>query len=254
MQLEVGLAGRKKITIICAEQKQPFAPYRKYGLAGLQQIRIGWNPGNDIQYQDQPSKERYVSGEHCLITLKNGNWELQDKSKNGTYVNFQRAYGNVILRYGDSIRIMRLHMIFLGNMLAINDCDGLRVVIPPVEGGERINSLASPGSGNAAGKILFHRSPRNLKKLHTDPIEIEAPPQPEETKEQPLAMQIGPSLTMAIPMILGSSLSFASLTFMDPASSFPAATERIAPVRLLFSFQEHTWRFCFRPAPAFPAG
>ena len=157
MQLEVELPGRKKITILSAEQKKPFTPYQKYGLAGLQQIRIGWNPGNDIQYQDQPSRERYVSGEHCTITLKNGNWELHDKSKNGTYVNFQRAYGNVILHYGDSIRIMRLNIIFLGNMLAINECDGLRIMIPQVEGGERINQLASPGSGNAAKKIRYNQ-------------------------------------------------------------------------------------------------
>ena len=205
MQLEVELRGQKKITVISAEQKNPFTAYRKYALAGLQQIRVGWNDeGNDIHYQDQPTREHYVSGKHCAITFRNGNWELQDTSRNGAYVNFKRVYGNTVLRYGDSIRIMRLNIIFLGNMLAINECDGLNVKIAPVAD---VDSLASSGGGRGAQKILFHRSPRNLRKLHTTPIEIEAPPAPQEAQEQPLAMQIGPSLTMAIPMIMGSALS-----------------------------------------------
>ncbi len=179
---EVELRGKKTVAVISAEQKNPFTAYRKYALAGLQQIRVGWNPDNDIHYQDQPTREHYVSGRHCAIVNKNGNWELQDTSRNGAYINFQRVYGNTVLRYGDSIRIMRLNIIFLGNMLAVNECDGLDVKIPAVADPD---SLASPGGGNGAQKILFHRSPRNLRKLHTDPIEIEPPPPRRKRRNSP---------------------------------------------------------------------
>ena len=158
MQLEVRTRGGKRITILSEERKDPFSAYRKYGLAGLQEIHVGSNDNMAICYRNE-----YVSRDHCVITLRGGRAELRDTSRNGTYVNFQRVYGNTILRYGDSIRVMRLNIIFLGNMLAINSCDGLRVSIPRLEGAERINALAAFGQAGGAKKILFHRSPRNLK-------------------------------------------------------------------------------------------
>ncbi|MBQ9349133.1 MAG: FHA domain-containing protein, partial [Oscillibacter sp.] len=85
MQLELDLGGRR-ITVISFERTNPFTAYRKYGLAGLQQIRIGWNENNDICYQDHPEEgQHYVSGSHCVLSLKNGRWELRDTSTNGTY-------------------------------------------------------------------------------------------------------------------------------------------------------------------------
>ncbi|MBQ7681548.1 MAG: FHA domain-containing protein, partial [Oscillibacter sp.] len=233
MRVEVELPGRKSITVLSAERKDPFTAYRKYGLAGLQQIRVGRAKNNDIQYQDASSNEQqFVSGDHCVLTLKNGNWELTDKSRNGTYVNFQRVYGSTMLRYGDSIRIMRLNIIFLGNMLAVNGVDGLHIMIPQIEGAERINGLASPGSGNGARKILFHRSPRNLRRLYTDPIEIEPPPQLQEPQQQSLAMQIGPSLTMAVPMILGSALSVVGNNSGSPVMMYTGIATALASALL----------------------
>ena len=207
MQMEAEFRGRK-IAVLISEQKNPFTAYRKYALAGKKEITVGWNAENMIQYQDLPTKEHYVSGNHCSLVVKNGAWELHDSSKNGTYVNFKRVYGTTVLQYGDSIRVMRLNLIFLGNMLAVNECEGLTVNMSPVESGPQLEALASrPGAGASAKKILFHRSPRNLRKLHTDPIEIEAPPPPQAIDQQPALLQIGPSLTMAIPMVLGSALS-----------------------------------------------
>ena len=205
MQLELDLGGRR-ITVISFERTNPFTAYRKYGLAGLQQIRIGWNENNDICYQDHPEEgQHYVSGSHCVLSLKNGRWELRDTSTNGTYLNFQRVHGNTILQYGDSIRIMRLNIIFLGDMIAVDECEGLRVKIPRVQRGAEERLAIPPRS--SSGQILFHRSPRNLRQLYTDPIEIEEPPRPQEVQDQPLAMQVGPALTMAIPMMLGSGIS-----------------------------------------------
>ncbi len=198
-QVETPQGGR--ITVISFEQTNPFTVYRKYALAGLQQIKIGRGSGNDICYQND-----FVSHEHCTITLQGGSAILHDTSSNGTFINFQRVSGSTVLHYGDSIRIMRLNLIFLGNMIAIDDCDNLTMRLPQL-GSEEIAHLAANAHGTGLRRILFHRSPRNLRKLRTEAFEIEAPPSPADQKEASLAMAIGPALTMAIPMLLGSGLS-----------------------------------------------
>jgi len=200
-RIEIKTAQGNKITIICFEQVDPFTVYRKYSLSGLQQIRIGRSKENDIVYQND-----FVSGGHCVITLQDGKAMLRDTSANGTYINFRRVYGNTILNYGDSIRIMRLNIIFLGNMIAIDDGDDLTVSFPPMTASE-IEQLSAGAHSEGSNRVLFHRSPRNLKKLYTDPFEIEAPPNPPDRREAPLAMTIGPAFTMAIPMLLGSVIS-----------------------------------------------
>ena len=200
-RFEIGTAQGNKITIICFEQNNPFTVYRKYSLSKLQQIKIGRSEHNDIRYQND-----FVSGEHCVITFQDGRAMLRDTSRNGTYINFRRVYGNTILNYGDSIRIMRLNIIFLGNMIAIDDCDNLTISFSQLNSSE-IEQLSASVHAEGNNKVLFYRSPRNMRKLNTEPFEIEAPPNPPDSREAPLAMTIGPALTMAIPMILGSGLS-----------------------------------------------
>ena len=86
-QVETPQGGR--ITVISFEQTNPFTVYRKYALAGLQQIKIGRGSGNDICYQND-----FVSHEHCTITLQGGSAILHDTSSNGTFLNFQRVSGS----------------------------------------------------------------------------------------------------------------------------------------------------------------
>lgn len=202
IRLELETEQKCRITIICFAQTSPFTVYRKYALSGLRQIKIGRGEENTICY-----KNDFVSSEHCVILLQeDGRAVLRDFSTNGTFINFRRVYGSTILNYGDSIRIMRLNVIFLGNLIAIDECDHLAVAMPQMGAGE-IEDLAAAPHGEEGHKILFHRSPRNMKKLYDEPFEIEAPPNPSEEREPPLLMTIGPALTMSIPMLLGSGLS-----------------------------------------------
>ena len=215
MKIEINTTGGNKITIIAFEQINPMTVYRKYSLAGIQQITIGRNDGNDICYHND-----FVSGKHCVITLENGRATLRDSSTNGTFVNFRRVFGNTVLNYGDSIRVMRLNLIYLGNMIAIDDCENLQISLNPIDE-TGIARLCAKPSGTGGVKVQYHRSPRNLRKLHTELFEIEAPPEHQPLKEEPLGMLIGPALTMAIPMILGSLLSvFASRSSGASAGAF----------------------------------
>jgi len=201
LHLEIEGAPGDCITIICFEQINPFAVYQKYSLAGLQQISIGRTDNNNIQYQND-----FVSSAHCTIELDGKHVILHDTSRNGTFLNFRRVYGNAILNYGDSIRIMRLNIIYLGNMIAIDDCDNLTVKFEPLAA-NAIHMLAAEIHSEPGRKVLFHRSPRHLRPLYIEPFEIEAPPNPPENREPPLIMSVGPALTMAIPMALGTLLS-----------------------------------------------
>lgn len=204
LRFRIETSSRQQVAVIVFAQNSPFAAYQKYDLTGIQRINIGHDPDkNHISYQND-----FVGGEHCSISVQNGQAILHDhNSRNGTYLNFQRVQGKAPLKYGDSIRVMRLNIIYLGNMIAINDCDNLRVKFQALKGKEINERLAGPKSSSKQERVLFHRSPRNLRKLNTEPFEIEPPPGLQEYQDAPLAMMIGPSLTMAIPMVLGSSLS-----------------------------------------------
>ena len=63
---------------------------------------------------------------------------------------------------------------------------------------------------NTKGKHLYHRAPRSVQKIETEPIVIEAPPAPEKPEQMPLYMTIGPSLTMAFPMLLSCAMMIVS--------------------------------------------
>lgn len=202
MKLEVDAGRGSRITVIAFQQNDPLTVYSKYSLAGIRQITIGRNEKNDICY-----KNDFVSGDHCVISFENGRAVLRDSSTNGTFLNFQRVFGSTALQYGDSIRIMRLNIIYLGNMIAVDACDSLQIKgMEPLDA-EGLAALCGEPSGTGGVKVQYRRSPRNLRKLHTEPFEIEAPPEPQPLREQPIAMLVGPALTMSIPMVLGSLLS-----------------------------------------------
>lgn len=202
MKFEVDAAHGSCITVIAFQQSDPLTVYSKYSLTDIRQITVGRDEKNDICY-----KNDFVSGTHCAITFENGRAILNDSSTNGTYLNFRRVFGSTVLHYGDSIRIMRLNIIYLGNMIAIDTCDHLQVrALEPLDA-EGLAALCGEPTGTGGVKVQYHRSPRNLRKLHTESFEIEAPPEQQPLREQPIAMMVGPALTMSIPMVLGSLLS-----------------------------------------------
>lgn len=201
LKLSVEANAGGKVTILCFDQEDPFNTYHKYSLESLKNVTIGRDASNDIRYENS-----FVSGHHCVISIENGRAILRDESTNGTYLNSHRVYGSTVLKYGDSIRIMRLNIIFLGSMLAVDLCDGPVISIREMSN-EELENTASEGSGETSSMVLFHRSPRNMRRLNTDPIEIESPPAPAEKQDMPLSLIIGPAMTMSVPMLLSAGFS-----------------------------------------------
>ncbi len=191
------------ISILVCETACVLSAYTKYNLSALKELTIGKNPENTIQY----TFREFVSKKHAKLVRQDLKWKLVDTSTNGVYVNSRRVQGEYELTYGDYVNLVGLHFVFLGNILAV-DTSNQRVSInetylPRYDEDSLRETMAMPP---ARGRHLYHRAPRSVQKIETEPIVIEAPPAPEKPESMPLYMTIGPSLTMAFPMLLSCAM------------------------------------------------
>lgn len=212
----------KQLTILVKETQNSFSVYRKYSLNYISNVTIGKSSSNTICYDSLG----LVSKEHAALVLSGGQWLIKDLgSVNGVFVNYIRVNGTQVLYYGDRINILGLQMIFLGNVLAVDDSvENLRInesALYPLKPQELV-SYARSGfrtPGGSGEKAYFHRVPRNIETLNEEPIEIEAPPAPGRQQNPSILMTIGPSLTMALPMLLGCLMAIAGQSSNGTAPS-----------------------------------
>ena len=194
-----------RFQIIVADCVPDFMVMEKYDISVMKEVSIGKSAGNLIQYQFMD----LVSASHASFMRGSDGWYLTDTSSNGVFCGNLRVQGRRKLGFGDYIDIFGLHLLFLGNVLAVGAYYGeLNVkedilkplLIPEIKGEET-------GIRKKKEDIWFHRSPRNLPTIYREQTEIEAPPNPKVTKEKPLYMTIGSAFTMAIPMMLGCAFA-----------------------------------------------
>ncbi|MBD5504489.1 MAG: type VII secretion protein EssC [Lachnospiraceae bacterium] len=203
------------LNIIAKEVKDSFIVYKKYDITDLDVIRIGQNEDSDIRYEILD----LISGEHGVIRKNDAGYIVEDTSANGIFINSVRIAGSWKLSFGDRIDIFGLRMVFLENVLAINEgVEGLSLkkgVLTPFcpkenEKEEQENRKPHEKYAQNAESVFFHRAPRKICSLENDVIEIEAPPAAPERNRQSLGMLAGPTLAMALPMFLGCSLALYS--------------------------------------------
>lgn len=212
---EVALNGKELITIrtkqdeifkgITYDASMALSPFTKFDLRGVSNISIGKGDTNTVCYDFY----NLVSKNHCTLYTDSRHYFLQDTSSNGVFINSQRISGTVQLNYGDTIEIFGLRIIYLGNILALSSRVG-RFTVP-----ESIQSFVAEPFDNSLTHIkhrdtFFNRSPRIFPSLCTDDIVIEPPTTPQVTKKKSMLLTIGPSFTMAIPMLLGCALMIIS--------------------------------------------
>lgn len=212
---EVALCGKELITVktkynevfkgITYDAQMELTPFVKYDLRSAQNITFGSGPDNTVVY----SFYNLVSKNHCRIYTDYRHFYLQDTSSNGVFINSRRVNGAAQLHYGDTIEFFGLRIIYLGHILALNS---------------RVSSFTASGSllpfvPEASDKKLthvkhkdefFNRSPRIFPSIYTDDIVIEPPTAPQVTRKKSVLLTIGPSFTMAIPMLLGCALMIVS--------------------------------------------
>lgn len=201
--LLIQTVNQEQISIIVKEKTSAFHSYRKYNIQNADAIFIGKSNENDIVYNFL----NMVSKKHAVIRRTNSGYKIENLSLNGIYVNSIRVDTEKELEFGDYINIMGLHMIYLNRILTIDlQANDIKVdekkLSVYTELKERLNESGSIHT-RQEGKILFHRAPRTYVKLDEERVEIEGPPERVVTRAQPLLLTIGPSVTMALPMLLG---------------------------------------------------
>ena len=193
--------------------------FKRYLIPPGQRITVGADSSNIICY----NSKGLVSGNHLTIEPSPAGATLSDNSRNGTFVNWVRVNGRRTLRYGDSIYVLGLKIIWLGNMIAINvpldDC-----VVSHLK---PVDDVETGSDEPPAADEYYSRSPRRMPKLNDEEIEIDAPPAPSDDRRRPLWLAVGPALTMVLPMALGIFVS---------ASAMPPADGGINPMMLMGIF------------------
>lgn len=213
---------KTRFTVLVGGQSDSVGSMVKYDTARLGEIVIGKDPECDIRY----SGKEVVSRKHVRIYFNNRSATLEDTSVNGVYLNGKRSRGRVDLRFGDIISIFGLKLVYLVDTVAVNisECGA--------EVGERVKDcqlqpvvpvLLEEGNKEEPEQerkdTLFHRSPRKIISLHTEPEEIEAPPQKQAGNRKPIWMVIGPSFTMTIPMLLGTGFMIVARSMSGTGSN-----------------------------------
>lgn len=168
-------------------------------------IKIGSAPDNDIVYND---KQCFISSYHAEIVRKKDGWYINDLSRNGVFLNSTRVKISSLLKNGDLIKIVGLKIVFIENSLALNIDNAEEIFVNKTTLEKAVLKQKEIDSEDLSetSKVYFNRAPRITREIHTEDIEIEAPPAPKMSTPKSLFMTIGPSFTMAIPMLLGCIL------------------------------------------------
>ena len=182
--------------------------YSKYALGPDTQVEIGKDPSCVVILDDTR-----ISRVHAILFPRGGRWYIEDRSRNGTYLNGSRFSEAREVQYGDVISVMDYQLLFLGNVLAVNGVSKVR------------SRLAYAKKKDIAQKRIwqkndwFTRMPRFMEPFDEEEIEIEQPPQLSKSKKQPIFLAIGPSLTMPIPILLMVLFNIAAASMRGGSSS-----------------------------------
>lgn len=189
----------ERMTLIVKIGSGIFPVFDKYCLDDGADISIGSGGENEVCYDFMHTVTRV----HAVIRRQGPECLILDKSVNGLFVNAERVTGSRRLSYGDLINVFGLSLVYLGDALAVEGAvEPLRV--------QRLKPyIAEPAAPSEQEESLFtiRRSPRYLPKMAEDTVKIEAPPEQKEQDRQPAILTIGPSLTMVLPMLLGTLLT-----------------------------------------------
>lgn len=200
IQIYVGV---KHIALVVMEFEPDINAMEKFRVKLPCQISFGSEADNIIICTGNPLLSRH----HSTLNISDNSCTLTDTSTNGTFINNLRVHGTVPVSYGQCIQLFGVQIVWLGDIIAVSSkCGNIRCKLEryPVyhKGNATSNERAS-----VFEKHYFRRSPRNLPKLFEEKIEIEGPPQMQKSAKRPLLLTIGPSLTMALPMLVGTGIA-----------------------------------------------
>lgn len=157
-------------------------------------------------------KNRYISSRHAVLALENGNWSVKDlDSKNGTFVNEYKITAKP-LNPGDVIYIMGLKIIIGSNFIALNNPDDTVTVCNDCLADFPYQQIKPTGDEPVQNTVkLFYRSPRIKREIEKASVKIDMPPPKDSVSPVPLAMIVGPSMTMGMASLSTGAFAAASV-------------------------------------------
>ena len=193
---DLRIAGSQDRAILFSEKAdESRQTFRKLVVKGTSAVfSIGRSEECDLSFRNT-----YVSSSHARLTYEDGNWSITDSgSTNGTFVNGFRIESANLLA-GDVIYIMGLKIVIGHNFLALNDPDHQLTVNTDA----LVNYQPQQIKESSRAAVLpeqqrFYRSPRFYRQVQKAEISIDPPPQKQRLETVPLALMLGPSLTMGL--------------------------------------------------------
>ena len=173
--------------------------YKKYKLSKDTNIFIGRTPLNDIScdFTDFISRDK-----HAAIHIdNNGNVFIEDLKRTiGIYVNGRLVHSQQLKPF-DEIFLMGLSMIYMGDYIAVRNLK-TECALSLMTSFDVKTPIDDTGE-----KKYFVSTPRILKSLDSDEVEIDAPPSPFTVDKTPTILTLGPSLTMSMVMLASLGVS-----------------------------------------------
>ena len=174
--------------------------YSVYRLTtGLATLTIGRGTNCDIRYANG-----YVGKLHATLHMTPDRMQIVDNdSLNRTFVN-GRSVRQAPLKNGDTIYMMGLQIIVTKDYLYINDPDGAVTIqtrmlerhhVQPYQAPDREDDL---GADPHRGDDFYYRAPRFKQDVEPLIMKLDPPPNPQLQDETPVAMTLGPSITMGM--------------------------------------------------------
>ena len=145
----------------------------------------------------------FVSSIHAEITVTDNEVKIKDlNSSNGTFVNGVRVESKV-MEPGDVIYIIGLKIIYGKGFIAINNPDGKirynqAILRKYIEQKAIIQEEEQDDEESILHNQLFYRSPRLKRDIEKLEIKIDPPPAAGSLEQIPLALMLGPSITMGM--------------------------------------------------------
>lgn len=173
--------------------------FQKYTLVPGRELSIGSSSDSDFCF-----KYHGVSKLHARIGMNAQGKVVVDclKSRHLFINGASVEMGKYPVNYPDVIDIMGLKILILSDGFLINNPEGK--LITKVSSDE-LNIIVRKVAENV-GKETIIRTPRMLRHFILDPVEIEAPPAPVMSRNLPLLLMIGPSMTMGLAMLVSMGI------------------------------------------------
>lgn len=198
MLLQLHTLDGERLAIVVVETANHLKCPKKFFVSNNQVITIGKDSNNTIKYEFNG----LISRRHAQLTINLNSCVVEDLSKNGVFWNNRRINQVHTLKFGESITMYGLQIIYLGNVLAVS---GLAEFVVDEQLSPFVNEEVTDKIGvkEKEENPFFHRSPRTIEELFEDEIKIVDPPNSKKEKEKSLLLRIGPSITMVIPTSVG---------------------------------------------------